>query len=295
MLIGSIGFMIYYILVYFIPIFTFDLSTRLGFYFDDPNYLGRYFLFIIVFLLYFVLIEKKHIFIPLLIFTFYLMVTTGSISNLLCSFIVLFLFAWYTIPKGKKYYLSASLFALIIVGIFVLQLDALSYFRIRIYGIINSFFGNASLNGDASTEYRYLLATEAFYMFLKKPFFGYGFYSVASYSLTQQFSHNNFTDLLANHGIFATIIFEYLLVMPLAKISRLKAKEKILYLALMIYMFIFQVFLVTYYHKFEYFVFALVYAFIYDPNAEHFSLGLKLNVKVAIENSIKKREDHIHA
>jgi len=292
---GSLGFILYFIAVYFVPIFTLDFSTRLGFYFDDVNYVGRYFLFIYIFFLFYVLFQKNYRLIPIAVIALFLMVTTGSMSNLFSSVLITIILFLFFIPKEKRYILVISIFSLMIIGFLLLQLDALDYYRERIYGILGSVLNISTLNSDGSTEYRSILLTEAFYMFLKKPLFGYGFYSVASYSLTGQFSHNNIMDLLANHGIFATLLFEYLILAPIAKMSQKVEKNRALYIALGIYIFIYQMFLVTYYHKFEYFVFALLYAYVYEEKDKHFSFSMKIHPEVKLENTFLIKEKLNHA
>jgi len=100
--------------------------------------------------------------------------------------------------KAKWYIYIVSFGGLIGLGLIILNLPAFSMIKQRLLE-----FGT-----DDSTKTRLSMFVDGFYMFLRKPLFGYGihgYYISSSFGLS--WSHNNFSELLSCYGLIGFLLF----------------------------------------------------------------------------------------
>lgn len=242
-------------------------NQRLGSKFDNENELSKEFGFLSVVSLIFLFKSKKLLnkvlFGLSLILFLFLILSTGSISNILTTAIVLFLSVFFCLRK-KRAKLILILALLILIGIFVvlLQLPFMSYFNERISNIFKTLFNFGKENYDGSTYDRFSGALSTFVAGFDRVIFGFGYMSGTHFTNNYIQAHNNFSELFVDFGFCGLIVFEALIFIPLIKEK--KENEKRAVLSILLYMFIFQLFLTTYYKKFEYIFFAYIYAVLDD-------------------------------
>ena len=260
---GGCFLAIFFIGYYFPRLIEFNFESRLGRELSDQNDLAKHFALFCVLGELFSFKEKgimKLLFILATLIFFFLVLVTGSISNLLVlSIVSIALFIY--MPKGKKKVL-VLIVLIIIISLFIvlLQLPFMSYFKTRILNMYNTFSSNGG-NVDYSFLDRFNLALYGFRLFTSKPLFGYGYDQVQFYTWGKNaFSHNNFVELLASFGIFGFILFELFLIYPIYKCWKQKGKETAVFILL--YLFMFQFFLIIFRKKIEYFIIPLAFSFI---------------------------------
>lgn len=260
-LVSGLCFYAYYIIHYRSEILSssvFSFSARLGNYFDNENGCARDFVILGVISLHFAIYYKRYYVLLYTLLSLFLLMTTGSISNLSCFLIVFFVYLFLFLTGKKRIYLSVGLIIAIAGIIVLLQLPEFEYFKNRIERIFLALFTDANSGVDGSAAGRLEFALDALKIFFQYPLFGVGPGGVISYS-SGGYSHNNFCELLCNYGIFSTVIFQILIITP-AFFSKSRGKGfDALIKSLVCYIFIFQAFLVTYYTKIDYVIFALCF------------------------------------
>lgn len=286
--IGGILFAIYFIYWYFVrPTGTFDFSlfnfdNRLGEDFSDQNDLAKY--LAIFALLSLIDIYKERRFwkilptISLLIFI-YLVLVTGSVSNLLCLTIVGILAIIFCSKRKNRLYVLIGIVALGAILYGMMQLPFMKYFKTRIDGIFNSFFDpEEKVDGSASDRIKLFL--EGFRLFLNRPFLGFGYDQVQYYTHgAGQFSHSNVVEVLASFGIVGFLAFETLIVYPIYYAFKNDYYKKNSVLSLL-YLFVFQFFLIIFRKKIEYMLIPLGFSCIIE-NSRGFEVtfnGFKPNI-----------------
>ena len=292
--IGGLLFAAYFIFSYRYSLLALNFADRLGDDFSDQNDLSKY-------LTIFALLSMADIFkqkrfqkiLPLtstLIFIF-LMLITGSVSNLLCFIIVGFPTLIFCSKRKNRFYvlLGTLILALIVYGL--IQLPFMEYFKKRIDGIFNAFFEPGE-KVDGSASDRIKLFTEGFNLFLTRPFFGYGYDQVQYYTHGKgMFSHSNIAELLASFGIVGFLSFEVLLVYPLYYSFNNDKYKKNAVITLG-YLFAFQFFLIIFRKKIEFMLIPLGFSYLIDGDnkaIEVFFDGLKPTVeKVPKINQVSK-------
>ena len=262
-LISGFLFSIIFIIHYRSDLFNLSdiFDSRLGSYFDNENEISKEFGFFCAVALASVF-RYKNIYVKLslsffVLILFFLILSTGSISNLftigLVSAIVIVVCQKTT--KGK---LIAGLTAvgLILLFVILVQLPFMSYFKTRIENIFNTLL-NPTSKTDGSAADRLNGALTSLLIGANRFIFGFGYMSAPDYTYNSIQSHNNFAELFIDFGIVGLIIYEALVLLPLFR--AFKTNNKSLVFSVGLYMFIFQLFLTTYYKKFEYIFFALLY------------------------------------
>jgi O-antigen ligase len=235
-----------------------NISNRIGSNLGNSNDVARHVSFSIL-ANYIVAIKNKKILLKILtsIFAtigFYLLILTGSVSNLLVVSVVLVCSMAFLFGRRGKLILLISLVSFIIVFILIINLPFMSYFKERLSGMLNSLTGDNPYSGDDSFEARLLGAYYGMGLFVNKPFFGNGFDSVyANYSIM---AHNNFIEILADFGIFAFIVEEIMLFVPFVHSIKNAHLEKdsasnFFVFVVMLFIILFQFFLVSYNSKVE--------------------------------------------
>ena len=265
-LISGLLFSVVYVIHYGGDIFKLENISdggRLGFFFDNQNEISKEFGFFCVLSFSSLMWQKKIVLkiisaISMVIFMF-LILTTGSISNIFTTLLVIAI-CLILLQKTKKRKIIFLISSIAVVGLFFafIQLPFMSYFKTRIYNIFSTLFEKGADGFDNSSYNRLDSAIVSFAVGINKVLFGYGYMSSMYYTIENIQAHNNFAEIFIDYGIFALFIYEFLVIFPL--VSELKEKEKTYIFPIMFYMLIFQLFLTTYYKKFEYIFFSCVFA-----------------------------------
>lgn len=261
----SIVFSIVFIIHYKGSLFDFldNGFSRLGSDFDNENEIAKEISIFFLISLSLMLTSKKKLLnalflLPLLLFLF-LLLATGSISNLLTVSIISFI-CIVLAQKTIKARIIISLIAVSVVALFiiVIQLPSLSYFKTRIVNIFSTLFAGGKSADDGSTYSRLQAALLAIKVSLYKLCWGYGYMSATDYTVTNLQAHNNFVELLIDFGIFGFLVYQTIALKPLLNYN--KCKTPFLILPIALYMFVFQLFLTMYYKKFEYILYPYLFA-----------------------------------
>lgn len=281
-LLSGLLFAIVYFVYYRNDLFPlkFGYGNRLGYFFDNQNEISKEFGFFGIISFSLLLKNYKNVKViilsslSLLLFLF-LILTTGSISNLITLLIVCFITLAVSIKSKKGRIISFVCFACAIAAfIALLQIPALYYFKMRIINIFSTFFGEGS-NYDTSALSRFDAALTSFKVGLNRVLFGHGYMSATSYTLGNYQSHNNFAELFIDFGFLGLLIFEVLLIYPLIS----KQNNAVFSKPLLIYVFTFQLFLTLYYKKYEYIILPACFASIQNDNGKDLSLIISLKKK----------------
>lgn len=261
---AGIVFALIYIFHYKSEIFDFKnlLTKRLGGFFDNENEiskeLGMFSSISLLLLLSTKNIWKIIIYIFSILLFFVLILSTGSISNLLTTLVVMFLVIIFSQRTAKSRIVAAAIGIFLVAAVVLLiQLPALKYFKTRIENIWDTLTKTGD-GFDGSSSSRFDAAITAFKIGANRLIFGFGYMSATSFTSSSIQAHNNFAELLIDFGIVGLLIYEAILVIPLLFANNAKDKTKVFGLALQ--MFIFQLFLTTYYKKIEYVLFAYIYS-----------------------------------
>ena len=265
LLLAGLLFSFIYIIHYRSEIFSLStiFSSRLGTFFDNENEIAKEFGFFCVIALALATRSKKVsiqiVSYILTIFFLFLILTTGSISNLLTAVLVCCV-VLIACQKTKKRMIIASIvvFSLVVMAVVAIQLPFMSYFKTRIENIFSTLFDPSKAKSDGSASDRFNGAITSILIGLNRFLFGFGYMSATHFTYNSIQAHNNFAELFIDFGIIGLLIYEALVLLPLLNIRKSKNKEYVLAIAL--HMFIFQLFLTTYYKKFEYLFFALIFA-----------------------------------
>lgn len=261
--IGGCIMAIFFLAYYFPDSFKFKFEQRLGRDLSDQNDLAKHFALFCVLGEYFSFKTKGKWKIPYIISCLlfaYVLLLTGSISNLLVLSLLTIGLIIYMVKGKRKLIAIAGVVATIILFIILLQIPSMSYFKTRIENMFNTI-----TSGTGSVDYsfidRFNLAIYGLRLFTSKPLFGYGYDQVQFYTWGKDaFSHNNFVELLASFGILGFLIFEFMLLYPIYKCWKKEGKEITVFLLL--YLFAFQLFLIIYRKKIEYFVIPIAFSLI---------------------------------
>lgn len=206
-----------YIAIYFKELISLDFK-RLGSYFGDINDVSIFFgagfsitfaaLLLTKFKIWRFLIEAAM----LLIFGI-CGLSTGSKMFLLIiaatSIIAIVLFLRKLKVKWFVYLLSFG--GLLGVAVLILNLPAFATIKLRLL----------EFTTDASTIERFTMFVDGFYMFLRKPLFGFGIHGFfISSSFGEGWSHNNFSELLSSYGLVGFMLFYTPYIVSLKRIKK---------------------------------------------------------------------------
>jgi len=260
---GSWVFLFVFVIYYRKGVFHPNFDNRIGSFFGNENDTARFLAFSLLFNIYGFFRPNKRCVLCLLasLLSFYLILLTGSISNLLTILLVC-ICALIVIANKKWRRIILCLLPVGFLAVFlILQLPQMDYFRSRLIGMITALFGGDS-GIDYSARNRSLLALDSFRLMLQKPIFGFGFNAGIRNNTMHGFAHNNIAELGACFGVPGVLIFNFLVLFPLVALFKKKQNGEARVLGLLIcgYIFVFQIFLVSYYTKLEYLGLALVYS-----------------------------------
>lgn len=259
-MVGGLIFAVVFFVYYRNSILHFSSENRLGAEFNDQNQLGR--IVCVYALIAFVLsICGKKLWVKILsvvsfiVFSF-IVITTGSISNIL-SILLTILIAGFFMAKRKW-----KIIYLVVVGVSALLITVLllsepmTAIRERLSGIIGSLFGIGN-EKDGSAASRLSLAINTFKLFLTSPVFGKGYFSVSEYNLFGITGHNNYFQLLSDFGLLGFLAFEFQFFYAVFELS-FKRKDNYIAQTVTIFLIIFQLFLTTYHQKMDYLIMPVV-------------------------------------
>ena len=268
-LFSSIAFALIYLIHYRSQLFNFlsDGFSRLGSDFDNENEIAKEIAMFCMLALSLAITTKrltnKILYFAVALLFLFLLLTTGSISNLLTVSVVAFVCIIISQKTLKrKIIISAVVAGTIGAFVLVIQLPALSYFKTRIINIFSTLFNGGSTVDDGSAFNRLQGALQAFKVSMYKIFWGFGYMSAPQYTVANIQAHNNFVELLIDFGVFGFLIYQTIALKP--AFSYKKSKYPFLVLPIALYMFIFQLFLTTYYKKFEYVLYPYLFVMIED-------------------------------
>lgn len=266
----------FFLIYYFPDSFKFKFEHRLGRDLSDQNDLAKHFALFTILSEYFSFKSRGKKKIPYIICGLvfvYIFLLTGSISNLLVLSLLTIGLIVYMAKGRRKLFAIIGIVATIIVFIILLQLPFMAYFKTRIENMVNTITtGSGSV--DHSFIDRFNLAIYGLRLFTSKPLFGYGYDQVQFYTWGKDaFSHNNFVEVLASFGILGFLAFEALLLYPLFK--NWKKQKKELAVFSLLYIFMFQFFLIVFRKKIEYFLIPLAFSFIDYPVYKCYMVGLE--------------------
>lgn len=238
----------------------------------------------LVFLLYFIFIEKKYklyylISIPIL---YLFILFSGSKKAFVFSILSLFLLILLGLKNKKKLVYYIPLMIIIVFVIFYLVREIPLFYNIigyRLEALILFLNGNSKMDG--STLERFEMMKLGIDMFDEKLFFGYGLEGFALNSHYGTYSHNNYIEMLVNFGIIGFLsyymVYIYLLIEDL-KYYLLKRKMIIPFFINIVIIFILEIASISYKDRFFYLVLGLNFIAI-ELNKNRIYLGEKINEK----------------
>lgn len=275
-ILGGIFFAIYFIIYYFDDVIHLRFNERLGGDFSDQNDLAKNLaIFVILSEIFIIKVKGKNkiIYIISTFLFLVLMLLTGSISNLLVLIVLSAALLFYMTKGKQRIFVTIAIFAMFLLFIVSLQLPFMSYFRTRLINMYNLVFSESGKIDHSFLE-RTHLAMYGLRLFISKPIFGYGYNQVQFYTMGKDaFSHNNFIELLASFGILGFAAFEILLLYPIIK--NWKKQKKELAVFSLLYIFVFQTFLIVFRKKIEYFLIPLAFSLIDYPIYKCYTLSFK--------------------
>ena len=268
-LVAGILFSLIYIVYFRSRLIDFSnlLDGKIGDPFDNPNEIAKEFSFFALIAFAFIFKSKKiSLKILCLIITIvflFLIMTTGSISALLSTIVagIVCSIIFEKTIKGKII-IAGAVVVTVTLFVLLLQLPQLSYFKDRIDSIFNTLisFGKDAEDGSSLNRFQALLTT--FKIGFTKPVFGYGYMASTSFNNLNIQAHNNYIELFLDFGMLGLFLYESIVLLPIIYSKKHKNRELVLSTA--IFMLVFQLFLTTYYKKYEYIFFALGFAVLDD-------------------------------
>lgn len=278
LVVGGLLYMLHFFIIYAKPLLTINLSERLGSYFENVNAVAANMSTLVLLFLYLAVFKKKKIMYVFAFIGTWFTITTGSMWSIFMLILMIFVIVFYKIPKSKKYIFWLTLFGTLILGFAIIQIPALDYFKRRVYGIINTIFGVETGSYDSSSSFRLQLANEAYFLFFRKPLFGFGPGQVTEYASISTYAHNNIAELLANYGLFGFLAFQSLFFVPLIITIKKKPDNSILVILWLLHRVILQLNSIFYYSKIMYFILGFVFANIYAPSLKSIHLNLSFSL-----------------
>lgn len=171
----------------------------------NANLMGFIYVIGALIVLYFCIVEKKWIMIPLFLLFSVTSLFSGSrraIFILLVGIVLLF------ILSSKKP--VNIFFAILISGAFVVGIVFLSFYweplrkilGVRIQSLLSIFQGG---EGDGSTNERIEMVKTGIEMFFQKPILGWGLHAFTDITSFAKYSHNNYIEVLVTWGIIGFV------------------------------------------------------------------------------------------
>ena len=262
-LFASWCFLAFFVATNFSAVIHPNLSNRIGSSLGNENDVARHLVFALLINVYHLYVFKKKalkaVFAISSLTCLYLLLLTGSMSNLLLASACVVIFVFVVAKKKQRIWAGIGVgVAVVALAILVFALPALSSIKERILSIINAIFGFGSQHVDTSTIGRFRGAQYGFKLLFESPLFGNGFNSVvANYKIM---AHNNLAEIGADFGLPALILEEVLILYPLFSRKKAAKKDIVFVLVIGFYIFAVQFVLVTFNSKIEAMLIPLLYA-----------------------------------
>lgn len=177
------------------------------------------------------LLKKKRRILTLIVFFAILIFLTGSKKALMFVCVGLWLVYTLNLERKNRMMIIVPVSALGLIGGYYLMLHNAFLYQI-IGNRIESFFlllSNQGM-GDLSSRIRIEMITEGISAWVKKPLLGYGINTYESTMGFNEYSHNNFVELLYSVGILGTLLYYAIYIYMLYQmIVLIKAKIKSIY------------------------------------------------------------------
>lgn len=274
-----------------------SLSTdRIGNKFGNLNQIGWILSFGFFLSLYRMLFLRERYVVSSLIALVDLAFTVLSGSRgalLLIVFSTLALLFFFFKGRRKLYFVFACA-AFILALFLILQIPSFSLLRTRIYKMIIGLLSGGT-SGDSSSNQRFAMFEEGFYLFAKSPIFGNGLASFAVISNQSVYSHANLSEMLCNFGLIGLSVW----LAPLIFNSFLELKNKkkpicLMYLIAIVLPSMF--FTILYSAKFFAITSAIVFSFGVDEDTDVSFIKIALWRKPSFDvsfssNSVLKKID----
>lgn len=153
---------------------------------------------------------------------------SGSRGALLLIFFSTLVLLFFFFKGRRKLYFVFACAVFILALFLILQIPSFSSLRTRIYKMIISLLSGGT-SGDSSSNQRFAMFEEGFYLFAKSPIFGNGLASFAVISNQSVYSHANLSEMLCNFGLIGLSVW----LAPLIFNSFLELKNKKIPICLM--------------------------------------------------------------
>ena len=249
-------------------------GTRMGGEIANVNTIGLSAAMAMMVSLWKVLYEKKYVYIISAIICSVVAFGSGSRKALIFVFMAIILLF---ILKGnvqKKLWNLIEIAAVLLVLYFVLKLPVFETVGWRIDSMLNFFKEDGFVDG--STNLRMMMIDAGWQQFQETPFTGIGIGN-SSY-ITKQlinkstYLHNNYIELLATVGLFGTVFYYLMYVVPFFSTFKMVAKQDkygILAFSLIIIQFVMHYGAVQYYGKINY-IYITLFFLVMDYGKEKF-------------------------
>ena len=283
------SFCFYFLIIYWKDILDFRSFTgesfRLGGYFDNVNQIASYMSLGISLSLFFILFEKRKIYlillIPVLVFGG-IGLTTGSKKFIIISVITL-LVVFFIKFRHHKLLFTISLISIVASVVILLSLPFMSPITKR---LLDSF---ATLLGDGdstSTIQRYLWQQYACQLGFKQAIFGYGYNGFSLVSGVGTYSHANYSEIICNFGIIGFLFFYWphcLILFKSLKKANYISKFNFVFLS----MFIVYSFTKVYFFDKDYYLILAFIFFVLDSTTDSPQFRVKKNKKFRVNQRIE--------
>ncbi|MEJ6951735.1 O-antigen ligase family protein [Natronospora cellulosivora (SeqCode)] len=214
--------------VYILLNSDFTQISRLGGDLGNVNTIGMIIGISSAFCFFFILEEKKFLYLPILLVNIMIIMLTGSRKALLfvIIIIVIMMYSKNVIGKGRR--IQAIIAILLIVIVFYYTVSNVPFlYQVmgrRINNLFDFVFGDGTTEGSMNT--RYHMISLGLSWFKDRPLTGYGInnYRFLYGNITgwYTYSHNNIVELLVGVGFLGTIIYYLTNLIPIIKLLKNK-------------------------------------------------------------------------
>jgi O-antigen ligase len=200
--------------IYILLTSDFSIITRFGNQLTNVNAVGLMIVISAVFSLYFILEEKKYIYILFMVLNLVIILLTGSRKSLLfIGFaIIIMLISRKKIGTHNTFKILLGSFAIFFIGLYIINEVPIFYQIIgrRMENLLSFVFGEGTKEG--SINIRYYMMQVGFDSFKERPFIGYGlnnfrFLFASVPGGRETYAHNNIIELLVGIGFFGTVFY----------------------------------------------------------------------------------------
>jgi O-antigen ligase len=257
-------------------------STRLGSVIKNPNVYAAYLIFISMVSYAYLhlsgkpsLKKKALLFVIVILSMTQILVYTGSRKGIILGVLMILYFSYKNMINAKGLLRKFFLFIMLIVSIYIGAgyISETPYWH-RVENILHFADGNAA---DTSITERWTMLLQGLELFSESPIYGWGAKGYESLSTGflgyKSYSHSNYIELMANHGIVGLFIYYSIFMTVLVKLfrrSKIDAQFRENWAnwgyVMIGYLLIFDIQAVTYYDKLTWIIYLVVLALLYKPN-----------------------------